>query len=87
MNLVVFQMAEMRPSIGTSQQEQVAWTTAPPCPSVVQAAAGVWCEKCNNRLVELKRQTLRMILPEIQTFFNSGTTPNTVSSYFKEYLR
>lgn len=27
---------------------------------------GVWCEKCNNRLVELKRQVMRMILPEIQ---------------------
>ena len=26
---------------------------------------GVWCEKCNKRLVELKRQTLKLILPEL----------------------
>ncbi|XP_020917260.1 kinesin-like protein KIF26B [Exaiptasia diaphana] len=60
-------MAEMRPSAS----DQVSWS-----PNV---QAGVWCEKCNNRLVELKRQVLRMILPEIQSFFHSGTTPNTGS--------
>jgi uncharacterized protein with PIN domain len=26
---------------------------------------GVWCEKCNKRLVELKRQTLKLIVPEL----------------------
>lgn len=26
---------------------------------------GVWCERCNKRLVELKRQTLKLILPEL----------------------
>ncbi|KAK3749849.1 hypothetical protein QZH41_015512, partial [Actinostola sp. cb2023] len=66
-------MAEMRPS--GSQQDQVPWV--PPCAQSVQA--GVWCEKCNNRLVELKRQVLRLILPEIQSFFHSGTTPNAGS--------
>jgi len=64
--------------MASQQEQQVSWTNAHPRPPIVQAA-GVWCEKCNNRLVELKRQVLRMILPEIQSFFHSGTTPNTVS--------
>ncbi|XP_031571980.1 uncharacterized protein LOC116306087 [Actinia tenebrosa] len=67
-------MAEMRPS--GIQPAQAPWV--PPCAQTVQAG-GVWCEKCNNRLVELKRQVLRLILPEIQSFFHSGTTPNTGS--------
>lgn len=35
-------------------------------PNEIPRELGVWCEKCNNRLVELKRQVMRMILPEIQ---------------------
>lgn len=72
----ISQMAEMRQS--GIQPPQTPWV--PPCAQTVQAG-GVWCEKCNNRLVELKRQVLRLILPEIQSFFHSGTTPNTVSIF------
>ncbi|XP_032222291.2 kinesin-like protein KIF26B isoform X2 [Nematostella vectensis] len=65
-------MAEMRPSGGTSP-------LLPQDPQQPMVQAGVWCEKCNNRLVELKRQVLRLILPEIQGYIHSGNTPNAGS--------
>ena len=40
---------------------------------------GICCEKCNNRLVELKRQVMRLILPEIQGVLQSQRkSKNTV---------
>ena len=36
---------------------------------------GIMCEKCNNRLVDLKRQVLRLILPEIQGVLQNRRKP------------
>ena len=57
---IALQIADMRSS-GASRH---ARTSAKP--NEIPRELGVWCEKCNNRLVELKRQVMRMILPEIQ---------------------
>lgn len=57
---IAFQIIEMRAS-GVPRHPR---TSAKP--NEIPRELGVWCEKCNNRLVELKRQVMRMILPEIQ---------------------
>lgn len=43
---------------------------------------GICCEKCNNRLVELKRQVMRLILPEIQGVIQSQKKAKNVVSLF-----
>lgn len=43
---------------------------------------GICCEKCNNRLVELKRQVMRLILPEIQSVIQSQKKTKNVVSLF-----
>lgn len=43
---------------------------------------GICCEKCNNRLVELKRQVMRLILPEIQGVIQSQKKTKNVVSLF-----
>ncbi|XP_068751759.1 kinesin-like protein KIF26B isoform X2 [Montipora capricornis] len=40
-------------------------------PNEVPRELGICCEKCNSRLVELKRQVMRLILPEIQGVIQS----------------
>lgn len=48
---------------------------------------GICCEKCNNRLVELKRQVMRLILPEIQGVIQSQKkAKNVVSLYSFQFL-
>ena len=41
---------------------------------------GVWCEKCNKRLVELKRQTLKLIVPELNNVIQYEGSLHRVSS-------
>lgn len=55
-----FQISDMRAS-GVPRHSRTSTK-----PNEIPRELGVWCEKCNNRLVELKRQVMRMILPEIQ---------------------
>jgi len=57
---IAFQISEMRSS-GAPRHSRASTK-----PNEIPRELGVWCEKCNNRLVELKRQVMRMILPEIQ---------------------
>lgn len=57
---IAFQISEMRSS-GAPRHSRTSTK-----PNDIPRELGVWCEKCNNRLVELKRQVMRMILPEIQ---------------------
>ncbi|KAK2561615.1 hypothetical protein P5673_015611 [Acropora cervicornis] len=45
---------------------------------------GICCEKCNNRLVELKRQVMRLILPEIQGVIQSQKKTKNVSKEDEE---
>lgn len=49
---------------GVSRHPRTATTAAKP--NEIPRELGVLCEKCNNRLVELKRQVMKTILPEIQ---------------------
>lgn len=55
-----FQMSEMRGSAASRSSRTPAKQAEMP------RELGICCEKCNNRLVELKRQVMRLILPEIQ---------------------
>lgn len=41
---------------------------------------GVWCEKCNKRLVELKRQTLKLIVPELNNVIQYEGSLHRVST-------
>ena len=51
-------------------------------PNEVPRELGICCEKCNSRLVELKRQVMRLILPEIQGVIQSHKkTKNSVGLY------
>ena len=62
---LVFQMSEMRASGATRNSRTSAK------PNEMPRELGICCEKCNNRLVELKRQVMRLILPEIQGVLQS----------------
>ena len=70
-------MAEMRAVTTKMVSSGTRVVKAQPKASFVP---GVMCEKCNNRLVELKRQVLRSILPELQGLLQSGKNLNTVSN-------
>lgn len=62
---LVFQMSEMRASGATRNSRTSSKSNEMP------RELGICCEKCNNRLVELKRQVMRLILPEIQGVLQS----------------
>lgn len=68
-------MAEMR---AATIKPVSSGTRIVKAPSKASFLPGVMCEKCNNRLVELKRQVLRSILPELQGLLKTGKNLNTV---------
>lgn len=47
---------------------------------------GVWCEKCNKRLVELKRQTLKLIVPELHNVIQQEGSLHRVSVHFYSFM-
>ena len=67
-------MSEMRAS-GATRNSRTSATKQ----NEIARELGICCEKCNNRLVELKRQVMRLILPEIHGALQSQRkSKNTV---------
>lgn len=69
---IAIQIAEMRAAGVTRHPRNTAAK-----PNEIPRELGVLCEKCNNRLVELKRQVMRNILPEIQGVLQKDRTGKT----------